>query len=63
MAEYLGPATTNKAWVTSTATGGHRVSDRFATGDDEGKFGHSHEHLIDGDLSRYTEDTPESEVC
>lgn len=60
MAEYRGPSTDNEACVISTATGGHHVPDRFATGEgNPDKFGFSKEHVIDGSLDRYTEDTPE----
>ncbi len=68
MAEYTGPATDNEAVVIANMDG-HKVPDRYATGDsfdsehgNDLKFGNAHPKRIHNDIHRrYGEDTPVDE--
>lgn len=62
MAEYTGPATDNEADVVA-GNEGHRVADRYATGDSD-KLGGPHAKRIHNDIyERYGKDTPEGYNC
>ncbi len=70
MAEYTGPATDNEA-VVIAQNEGHKVPDRYATGDsndsthgDDLKFTTPHAKRIHNDIyRRYGQDTPEDDAC
>ena len=50
-------ATSNRAVVIAQMDG-HRIPDRYATGDDDCKFGDAHAKLIHDPYERYGSDTP-----
>lgn len=70
MAEYTGSSTENEAVVIAQMDG-HKVPDRYATGDSFDpehdtnlKFGNAHPKRIHNDIhQRYGQDTPEDDPC
>ena len=70
MAEYTGPATDNEAVVVGQPEG-HKVPDRYATGDSYDpkhgnnlKFGTAHYKRIHNDIhERYGQDTEVDDPC
>jgi hypothetical protein len=62
MAEYTGPATTNRAEVIANMNG-HKVPDTYATGyDNPDKCGAAHASEIKDPYERYGNDTPEDTI-
>lgn len=70
MAEYTGPSTDNEAVVIAQMDG-HKVPDRYATGDSEDpkhgtdlKMGQAHAKRIHNDIyERFGQDSPIDEPC
>jgi hypothetical protein len=60
MAVYRGPSTTNEAEMLATGIAGRKVPDRYAT-DEQMKFSDVHTKRIHNDLSRYLDESPESD--
>jgi hypothetical protein len=60
MRKYKELSTRNQAEVIATGISGHKVPDRYATGDDDDKFSRRGGLPIDG-IDAYLQETPEDE--